>query len=327
MVIIMSVKVADLHHDLIRRLRTPIFLGSYKKLPEKDLIKLYSSNFHIVLTAIFTLMTYDTQFREIALLDPFREAITQIIYYDHLIRRNSNLLKKILTFDNYLDAKSSDTAGFLYHVEGIYGVETLSDFEALYNLGMRSFSLTWNLGNSFGSGCKDKKDIGLTSRGEEIINFALGHSILIDLAHLSTKTALDVLEIADRNVFISHTGLRPLTNISRNADEKVIEGVVDRKGVIGIIFHKGMLKVNDCKPLDCFLKHMDYIIENYGIDYVAIGSDLYGIMPEDSIYFKSGEVDDVGAVISLLSERYSKTEIEKIAYLNFENFLKRSLSK
>ncbi|MCD6515656.1 MAG: membrane dipeptidase [Candidatus Odinarchaeota archaeon] len=323
----MGVKIADLHHDLSHRLRLPSFLGSYKKLPEQDLMKLYSSNFYTVLVAVFTPKPCDPLFHEVELLDPFREAITQIIYYDHLVQRNKDFLKKVLTFDDYLDAKNNNKAGFLYHIEGIYGIETLSDFEALYNLGMRSFSLTWNLGNSFGSGCKDKKDIGLTSRGEEIINFALEHSILIDLAHLSTKTALDVLEIADRNVFISHTGLRPLTNISRNADEKVIEGVVDRKGVIGIIFHKGMLKVNDCKPLDCFLKHMDYIIENYGIDHVAIGSDLYGIMPEDSIYFKSGEVDDVGAVISLLSERYSKTEIEKIAYLNFENFLKRSLGK
>ena len=319
-------KIIDLHHDLAIRLREKTVASTFEKIDVHTLMQRYNELFHLVLTAVFTPKTRDPQFHEIYLSDPFREGIRQIVFYDKLIQSNEQLLSKVMSYHDYENAKNSGKTGFLYHLEGIYGIDSLDDFQALYNLGIRSFSVTWNISNEYGSSCKDKKDLGLTSRGEEIINFALDNHMLIDLAHLSSKTALDILDIADRNVFVSHTGLRPLTDISRNVAKDVIDGIVDRKGVIGIIFHKGMLKNEKCEePLECFLLHINYLIDNYGIDYVCFGSDFYGITPEMSIYSKTKEVDDVKAVLNFLSERFSKSDLEKIAYLNFENFLRASL--
>ncbi|MGQ4834233.1 MAG: dipeptidase [Candidatus Asgardarchaeia archaeon] len=319
-------KVIDLHHDLALRLREQFYASDFKKIDEASLMKAYNDVFYLVLTAVFTPKTRDTQFHEVYLSDPFREAVSQIIFYNHLIDRHNQLLAKVESFSDYERIKGDGKTGFLYHLEGVYGVSSIDDFEALYNLGIRSFSLTWNISNEYGCSCKDKKDLGLTSRGEDIINFALDKNMLIDLAHLSEKTALDILDIADKNVFVSHTGLRPLTDITRNVSEKVIERVVDRKGVIGIIFHKGMLNNEKCKdPIDCFILHLNYIVDNYGIDYVCFGSDFYGILPSMSIYSKTTEVEDVKDVLSMLSDYFTKSDLEKIAYLNFERFLKDSL--
>ena len=265
-------RVIDLHQDLILRLRSPLLLGDYEMISTSELLERYSEYYQLILSAVFVAQSYDRHFHNLSFLDPFHETINQIIYYDHVIEQHPDKLMKVVTRKDYEKVKSnSSRTGFLYYVEGLYGVETVSDIESLYKLGVRGFTLAWNHGNSLASGCKDKRDVGLTSKGEAIIEFAKKKNILIDLVHVGKKTALDILELTDKNVFVSHTGLQHFVPTTRNIDDEIIQGIVERDGVIGLIFFRDFLESEKCSkdPLDCFFNHITYLIENYGYKYVA----------------------------------------------------------
>ena len=320
-------RVIDLHQDLVYRLRSPIMLGEHIKLSETKLLSLYPKHYSLVLTAVYPIQAYDRELHNLSILCPYREIINQLMYYEGAVRRNSEYVEKITSYKEYEKVKEKGKTAFLYYVEGLYGLYTISDLEALYNLGVRGFTLAWSLGNNLASGCGDKRDFGLTDLGEKVIEFALENNMLIDIAHLGEKAALDIFELADRNVFASHVGVKALTPIARNVSDEVISKIVDRKGVIGLIYFKKFLKTEKCKDngLECFYEHLRYIIDNYGYEYVAIGSDFYGILPHMTIYSESNEADDVAKVLEYLKERLSKKELEHLAYKNFEEFLKRSL--
>lgn len=317
-------RIIDLHQDLVWRLRSPIMLGNYEKPGERELILRYPKHYIMALTAVYPIQAYDRDFHHLSLLDPYHEMLNQIKYYDQVVKRNSDVISKILSKKDYDDVKNNENkTGFLYYVEGLYGINSVHELEILYDLGVRGFTLAWNKGNNLASGCKDKRDFGLTDTGEEIINFALDHGMLIDLVHIGRKAALDILEIADRNIFVSHTGIRALTDTPRNIDDDVISGIVDRKGVIGIIFFNNFLKTKKCGDggLECFYEHVRYIIDNYGYEFVSFGSDFYGILPDKCIYAESNEIDDIGKVVEFLQERLSKKELEHMAYKNFERLI------
>ena len=321
-------RVIDLHQDLILRLRSPLFLGDYEMISNDELLEKYPKYYQLILSAIFTAQTYDRNFHNLSFLDPFHEIINQIIYYDHIIEQHAGNLVKVITKKDYEEVKNnSSKTGFLYYVEGLYGVETISDLEAIYKLGVRGFTLAWNHGNSLASGCKDNRDVGLTSKGEAIINFAKEKNMLIDLVHVGKKTAMDILELTERNVFVSHTGLQHFVPNSRNIDDEIIQGIVERDGVIGLIFFRDFLEGEKCpkNPLECFFNHVSYLIDTYGYRYVAFGSDFYGIPPHRVVYSETKESFDIAGILDYLEKRLSKKELEAIAVKNFERLLLNAL--
>jgi membrane dipeptidase len=186
-------------------------------------------------------------------------------------------------------------------------------FETLYELGVRVFTLTWNNSNQFAHSAFDNDKKGLTRKGREFIKFLKDYDILIDLSHASTRTVLEICEITDNMVFASHSCIRRLNPYVRNIDDQAIRAIVLRRGIVGINFSKKHL--GEYSAID----HINYLYENYGIDSVGIGSDFDGITdpalncPEG---YKKIEME-------LKRNGFSDSKVEKIFYKNFLKILKR----
>ena len=106
-------------------------------------------------------------------------------------------------------------------------------------------------------------------------------------------------------------------------DDELIQGIVERDGVIGLIFFRDFLEGKNCSknPLECFFNNLTYLIDTYGYKYVAFGSDFYGIPPHRVVYSETKESFDIAGILDYLENRLSKKELEAIAVKNFERLL------
>ncbi|WP_236753511.1 membrane dipeptidase [Acidianus sp. HS-5] len=163
---------------------------------------------------------------------------------------------------------------FLLSLEGTDSLKEFEDLYILKELHFLNVGLTWNYDTKFASSCFSRRDYGLTSEGEELVKLANKLGMIIDLAHASKRTVLDVCSITSKPVIISHGNARKLKDHVRNYDDEEIECVVKRGGVIGITAITSTLPEKSIKGL---IENIKYIGESFGWDYVAIGTDFLGI--------------------------------------------------
>ena len=161
----------------------------------------------------------------------------------------------------------------LLGVEGghIYDV-ILDQVEALYALGVRVFTLTWNNSNRLAHSALDDDRKGLTALGRQYIKRLRSYDIILDMSHASMRTVLDVAELWQGRIMASHSCIRKLNpSFLRNIDDRAIKAIHERGGVVGVNFSKYHLGRHGVA------EHIDHLCQNFGISCAAIGSDFDGI--------------------------------------------------
>ncbi len=58
--------------------------------------------------------------------------------------------------------------------------------------------------------------------------------ILVDCSHSSERTSLDIINIATKPVVCSHSNADALDDNPRNISDRVIKGIADTGGLIGV---------------------------------------------------------------------------------------------
>jgi membrane dipeptidase len=157
----------------------------------------------------------------------------------------------------------------------------------------------------------------LTEFGREVIEKMNELGILVDGSHLSETSFWQVVNCSKQPVIASHSSVWELCNHKRNLKDGQIKAIAEKGGVIGINFCPSFLNESGRATLDDVVKHINYVVDLVGVDYVAIGSDFDGI---DSTPAGLEDVACFPALTqSLLEEGCSRNEVEKIMG---ENFLK-----
>ncbi|MDE9553843.1 membrane dipeptidase, partial [Xenorhabdus bovienii] len=75
---------------------------------------------------------------------------------------------------------------------------------------------------------------GLTAAGADMVRRMEEKSMIIDLAHASTRTIDDILAIATRPVVVSHTGVKGTCDNIRNLSDDQLRRIAAMGGLIGI---------------------------------------------------------------------------------------------
>jgi len=236
--------------------------------------------------------------------DPFTDAVKLIIStIAYLTEKNS-----INIIHNYKELKKKKT-NIILGVEGGHVFDkSFKQFEVLYGLDVRVFTITWNNSNKLAHSALDADKKGLTKKGKEFMKKLAHYDIIIDLSHASTRTVLDVCEVSSNPIIASHSCVRALNpRFLRNIADCAIEAIAKRGGVIGINFsryHLGNYRIVD---------HLEYLKNNFCIDVAAIGSDFDGI--NDAVF--SGPLGIKKLERELAKKGYKREEISKICYQNF----------
>ena len=138
-------------------------------------------------------------------------------------------------------------------IEGGHAIEdSLGALQAFYRLGVRYMTLThtntnlWadSSGSFFQYEFDPKKYAvhnGLTDFGREVVREMNRLGMLVDVSHVSDKTAQDVVAVSKAPVFASHSSCRALADMPRNVTDEEIRAVASRGGVIMVNFSSTFL--------------------------------------------------------------------------------------
>lgn len=177
-------------------------------------------------------------------------------------------------------AHQEERIALIPSIEGAAPIENeLDRIEILYGFGVRLMGITYSESNGLGSGLKERSDGGLTDFGEKAVERMNKVGMAIDCSHTGSKTALDVIQVSTKPIFISHIGARALWDIKRLAPDEVLLACAKKGGVVGIEAapHTTLTKNNPYHGIESYMEHFEYIKNLVGIDHVAFGPDtLYG---------------------------------------------------
>jgi microsomal dipeptidase-like Zn-dependent dipeptidase len=192
--------------------------------------------------------------------------------YLRLVRNREDL-------EGLLRARSSGekVVGGLLAIEGAHalGTDFRAELDVLFGHGLRMVSLTHFFDNDFGGSVNGLEKGGLTPRGRELVAELERRGIVIDLAHASAATFEDVLEIAQKPVVVSHTGVNGTCGRDANLSDDQIRGIAAKGGVIGIGFWD--TAVCGTTPAD-IVRAMRYVIDLVGEAHLGLGSDFDGFV-------------------------------------------------
>ena len=248
--------------------------------------------------------------------------------------KNPDDIKQITTSADVKAAVSKGKVGIVSGIEGGWGpldgrIENLRKF---YDMGLRLSGISHGEGGSDpkylqGSAsiykivspqdrkAEHSKSIGLTPFGLEVLKTSNELHILTDLSHINDKAYFEVIEKSSLIPVISHTAVYSLCQHGRCLTDDQIKALAARGGVIGITLVPEFIDNDPAKStLDRFIDHIRYVVDKVGIDYVGIGTDYDGGVPQPIIPEVSRLVE---ITRGLMNRGFSEEEIKKIWGGNF----------
>ncbi len=207
----------------------------------------------------------------------------------------------------YLARREHDraiTAAFLA-IEGAHALEDdPANVDVLVAAGFRMMSPTHFFDNAFGGSAHGIEKGGLTAAGREMVARMEARSMVVDVAHASTRTIDDILAIATRPVVASHTGLRATFDSVRNLPDAQVRGIAATGGLVGIGFWPTATGGTDPASI---VRTVRAAVELVGVGHVALGSDFDGAVP---IPFDATGI--VQLTDGLLAEGFDEAEVGAI---------------
>ena len=229
--------------------------------------------------------------------------------------------EKIFIIKNKEDLKKrtfQNKIGVMLTIENGSAISSnLENISKFYNKGIRMMGITWNDDNELGCGAKTAEDTGLTNLGVQYVRNLEKKHIIIDVSHSSNQTFYDTLKNTSVPIIASHSCAKNICNHVRNLDDEQIKEIAKRKGVIGICFCKPFLTKSNRANAKDIVRHINYIVNLVGIDYVAIGSDFDGVEEQDKLDDIKGVKDMPILLDELFKYGYNENDIEKITSKNF----------
>jgi membrane dipeptidase len=263
--------------------------------------------------------------------NPFEECVALIDCFYSEIEKNKDSISLALSYEDIIRNQQQGRISALLTIEeGGTTNCSLANLRMLYRLGVRMLTLTWNYPNGIGypnfnmsGGSKPDFHIanseeGLTPFGIEFLKEMERLGIIVDVSHLSDAGFYDVLKHSTKPFVASHSNARSLANHCRNMSDDMILKLAERGGVMGINFEGEFLE--EPKPgermrskISNIVKHIKYIVNLAGIDYVGLGSDFDGIYQDLEL---DGAHKMTELEMALKEAGFIREEIEKIFYKN-----------
>lgn len=320
--------IIDLHCDTIMKLYENPNSNLLENHFQIDLKRLQQKDFLLQTFAIFLDKQQYPQRKKTA-LHMYQRFIKEL-------EKNAATIGLIKTQADYNENKANKQISALLTLEegGILEgkIENLEEF---YQLGVRLITLTWNYPNEIGTPNilywdKEKHILAenqssLTKFGFECIQRMSELHMIIDLSHASDQVAKDILDSSAQGIVASHSNARKLTPHPRNLSDELIQKIADKNGLIGINFFDQFLKLKQPTNLPAAIsEHLWYMYQLVGEDSLCFGSDFDGI----PVHADLNDVNSFPKIIQALKQKgFTSRQIEKISYLNAENFLQHYLPK
>lgn len=320
-------KIIDMHCDTIMALMNTEN-NIYESDNMIDLKKLQEGDYLLQCFAMF--VPYASKEEEN--YSPFEVCNKMIDRYYQEIEQYPDLIKPAFNYqDIENNIKENKITSLLTIEEGGVCLGNIEYLRNFYRLGVRMMTLTWNFKNeiaspnidyfSFDRSSSEKpkfvpntKD-GLTDFGKEVVKEMNRLGMVIDCSHLGDKGFYDVINLSTKPVVCSHSCSRTICNHVRNMTDDMLFKLKENKGVVGINYCRSFIKEEEgVATVKDVVKHINYIKDLIGIDYIGLGSDFDGISNKD-IELKDASMMNL-LIKELENQNYTQEEIDKITHKN-----------
>jgi len=234
------------------------------------------------------------------------------------IEKNQDDISLVTNYNQIEEVNSAGKIAAILSIEGGEALEgDLGVLRVLYKLGVRLLTLTWNQRNQIADGIGESRTgSGLTKFGLKVIDEMNRLGMLIDVSHLSETGFWDVIKRSKAPIVASHSNCYALCPHLRNLKDEQIKALAGKSGVIGITFVPNFLTQEKRKTtVEDVVKHIDYLVEKVGVDYIGLGSDFDGT---GGLPLGLEGVDKVPNITGELLDRgYKEKDIKKILGENF----------
>lgn len=212
----------------------------------------------------------------------------------------------------------------IFAVEGGAGLFASSDeLGTLYQMGLRVLGIAWDT-NELATSSTDPTGGGLTDEGRALVTRVSEMGIILDLSHLSNRSAYEVMELTPYPVIATHSNFREVCDHPRNLPRDIAAAIARRGGVIGLTLYPPHISSFEVVRAEDIFRHIDYALEHFGEDVVGFGFDIDGT---DGVYpVGISERDSIhDTVLDMLLAHYSTATVEKIAGGNVLEFFRNNL--
>lgn len=151
-------------------------------------------------------------------------------------------------------------------------VEEFQYVRVFFQLGIRMMHITYNRRNMLGDGCAETANGGLSDLGRAAVAELNRVGIIADVAHSGWQTSLETAQASQKPMVASHTTCDALNHHIRAKPDEVIKAICDTGGLIGICCIPNFL--GGTGDIAALLDHIDYVVKTFGIEHVAIGTDV-----------------------------------------------------
>lgn len=211
--------------------------------------------------------------------DNFRGAMSSFIAWRNQLRPfEGEHLVFIKTASDIERAFANNKIGVIFGLQGANPIEDeLGLIERLHEMGFRIIQLTYNRRNFIGDGVAETSPGGLSKFGRNVVSELNHQRIVVDLAHVGERTALEAVEVSSAPTIVSHSSSKALCNHFRPISDDLMRAVAASGGVVGVAALSIFLRedaVQNGSTIDDYLNHMEHAIEVAGIDHVAVGFDV-----------------------------------------------------
>jgi membrane dipeptidase len=172
---------------------------------------------------------------------------------------------------------AGEKVGVILALEGLEPLAgDLTRLGEFYEQGVRMLSLTWNGANPFACGVGVPEDTGLTALGKALVEVVEEKGMILDLSHLGQRSFIDLMDIAQQPVCVSHANAYSVHPHRRNLTTEQIKLVAASGGTVGLTFYPPFIGPKSVERRD-LIPHLEAIIEAGGENCPALGSDFDGI--------------------------------------------------
>ena len=252
-----------------------------------------------------------------------------------LIRTRDELSAHLDEWDQRMPASSSGyPVGLVLMMEGAEAVRKPSDLEEWWHLGVRVIGPAW-AGTRFCGGTKEPGP--LTKEGFELLAGMGDLGFLLDLSHMDEAAAQQALDYYPGRIIASHANAKDLlkrADSNRQLSDRIIQGIIERDGVIGVVPFNQFLdpeweKGDDRTQvsLQRVADQIDYMCQIAGnSQHVGIGSDFDGGFGLQSVPNEIDNIADLHKLVPLLGAMgYEDADIAAILGQNWIRLMTESL--
>jgi membrane dipeptidase len=215
-------------------------------------------------------------------------------------------------------------------MENAEGIRSVGELELWWQRGVRIIGPAW-AGTRFCGGTREPGP--LTTEGYHLLEGMAEYGFVLDVSHMDEKAVLQSLDAYPGTMIASHANASVLfkgLDSNRFLSDRVIQGLLERKAVIGVVPYNRFLlpgwKPNEGRQAVTFehvFAQIDHICQMAGdACHVGIGSDFDGGFGLQSVPTEIDTIADLQKLAPLLAQKgYTEEEIAAIMGQNWLNIL------